>query len=61
MFSSIRGTKDILPKDQKYWDYFKNEAFKQSAIYGFERIDTPTFEMTDLFLRGIGYSSMSGS
>ncbi|MBG74090.1 MAG: histidine--tRNA ligase [Chloroflexi bacterium] len=54
MFSSIRGTKDILPKDQKYWDYFKNEAFKQSAIYGFERIDTPTFEMTDLFLRGIG-------
>tara|TARA_B100000700_G_scaffold136064_1_gene152022 strand:+ start:17222 stop:18493 length:1272 start_codon:yes stop_codon:yes gene_type:complete len=54
MFSSIRGTKDILPKDQKFWDYFKNEAFKQSSIYGFERIDTPTFEMTDLFLRGIG-------
>ncbi|MAW67264.1 MAG: histidine--tRNA ligase [Dehalococcoidia bacterium] len=54
MFSSIRGTKDILPKDQKYWDYFKHHAFKQSEIYGFERIETPTFEMTDLFLRGIG-------
>ena len=54
MFSSIRGTKDILPKDQKYWDYFKRHAFKQSDIYGFERIETPTFETTDLFLRGIG-------
>ena len=54
MFSSIRGTKDILPKDQKYWDYFKRHAFKQADIYGFERIETPTFETTDLFLRGIG-------
>ena len=54
MFNLIRGTKDILPQDQKYWDYFKDNAFKLADIYGFERIDTPTFEMTDLFLRGIG-------
>jgi len=54
MFNLIRGTKDILPQDQKYWDYFKDNAFELADIYGFERIDTPTFEMTDLFLRGIG-------
>ncbi|MBU93116.1 MAG: histidine--tRNA ligase [Chloroflexi bacterium] len=54
MFKSIRGTKDILPNDQKYWEYFKNHAFDLANIFGFKRIDTPTFESTDLFLRGIG-------
>ena len=54
MFKSIRGTKDILPNDQKYWEYFKTHAFDLANIFGFKRIDTPTFESTDLFLRGIG-------
>ena len=54
MFKSIRGTKDILPNEQKYWEYFKTNAFDLSSIFGFKRIDTPTFESTDLFLRGIG-------
>ena len=54
MFKSIRGTKDILPNDQKYWEYFKNHAFDLANTFGFKRIDTPTFESTDLFLRGIG-------
>ena len=54
MFKSIRGTKDILPNDQKYWEYFKSHAFDLANTFGFKRIDTPTFESTDLFLRGIG-------
>ena len=54
MFKSIRGTKDILPSEQKYWEYFKTNAFDLASIFGFKRIDTPTFESTDLFLRGIG-------
>ena len=54
MFKSIRGTKDILPNEQKYWEYFKTHAFDLASIFGFKRIDTPTFESTDLFLRGIG-------
>ena len=54
MFKSIRGTKDILPSDQKYWEYFKSHAFDLANTFGFKRIDTPTFESTDLFLRGIG-------
>jgi len=54
MFKSIRGTKDILPSDQKYWNYFKSHAFDLANTFRFKRIDTPTFESTDLFLRGIG-------
>ena len=54
MFKSIRGTKDILPSDQKYWEYFKSHAFDLANTFGFKRFDTPTFESTDLFLRGIG-------
>ena len=54
MFKTIRGTKDILPNEQKYWEYFKTHAFDLANTFGFKRIDTPTFESTDLFLRGIG-------
>ena len=43
MFKSIRGTKDILPNDQKYWEYFKNHAFDLANTFGFKRVDTPTF------------------
>jgi len=49
-----RGTQDILPQDQKYWDFIVG-AFSGSALNaGFKRIITPTFEDTALFERGVG-------
>lgn len=54
MYQSPRGTVDILPEEQAYWRYVEQKAEYICSLYGFERIDTPTFENTKLFTRGIG-------
>ncbi len=48
------GTLDILPEDQPYWDRVRSLAKRLAALAGFERIDTPIFEATEVFARGIG-------
>ncbi len=53
-FSSPKGTQDILPEDQRYWEHLLNVVASTAASYGFERIDTPVFESTELFARGVG-------
>ena len=49
-----KGVQDILPEDQKYWRYILKKAENLLEYYGFERIETPILESTDLFLRGVG-------
>jgi len=53
-FQTARGVRDVLPKDQKYWQYARSVAQEISRIFGFRRIDVPTFESVSLFDRGIG-------
>lgn len=53
-YQSVKGMHDILPEDQKYWKYFLKKAESLIEDYGFEKIDTPVVEYTDLFLRGVG-------
>ena len=48
------GTLDILPEDQDYWDHVRARARYLAELAGFERIDVPVFEATQLFARGIG-------
>ncbi|MDD5043552.1 MAG: histidine--tRNA ligase [Patescibacteria group bacterium] len=50
----LRGMKDILPNEQKYWYYIINKAEALAWGYTFGRIDTPILESTDLFVRTIG-------
>ncbi len=54
---SPRGTHDILPADQPLWEKVRQSIRQISAFYGFERIDTPHFEDTDLFTLGVGRST----
>ena len=54
MYRAPRGTSDILPEEQNYWRYVERKAAETAALYGYERIDTPTFEDTGLFSRSIG-------
>lgn len=54
MFRAPRGTQDILPQEQPYWQFIKDQIRRISTLYGYERIDTPLFEETSLFTRGIG-------
>jgi histidyl-tRNA synthetase len=49
-----RGTQDILPAEQPYWDLIRSSAAIVAEQYGFQRIDTPMFEDTGVFQRGVG-------
>lgn len=51
---TLRGMRDILPIDQKYWDLVRETADKVARGYGFKRIDLPILEETGLFVRSIG-------
>ena len=53
-FRSPRGTADILPDDQPLWRSFETRAAGVAAAFGYDRIDTPTFEDAELFVRGTG-------
>ena len=49
-----RGTSDILPLEQAYWRFVEQKAVDVCHLYGYERIDAPTFEDTQLFARSVG-------
>ncbi len=51
------GTFDLLPNDVRFWDYFRQTAFEIFGRCGYQPIETPLFEQTDLFVRGIGQST----
>lgn len=53
----LKGMKDILPQEQKYWDYVLEKLEKLAKIYGFEKIETPILEETMLFQRSIGLTT----
>jgi histidyl-tRNA synthetase len=54
LYQAPRGTKDILPEEQPYWRYIEQKVADITRLYGYSRIDTPTFEDTALFSRGVG-------
>ncbi len=53
-FKRPRGTAYILPDDLPYWSHVDSTARKVANQFGYRRIDTPTFEDTSLFQRGVG-------
>ena len=48
------GTFDLLPDEARHWDFFRRTAFEIFGRYGYRPIETPLFEQTELFVRGIG-------
>ncbi len=54
MYQAPRGTTDILSEGQAYYRYIEQKAAETCRLYGYERIDTPVFENTELFCRSIG-------
>lgn len=51
---SVKGMHDILPEDQKYWQYILKKANAILQDYAFDKIDTPLVESSALFLRTVG-------
>jgi histidyl-tRNA synthetase len=55
--SAPKGTYDILPDDQVVRRWVIAQAEDVFRLYGYSRIDTPMFEETRLFTRGVGEST----
>ncbi len=53
-FRAARGTQDILPADQPYWDLVRRAVERLCDAFGYARIETPVFEEAALFSRGVG-------
>jgi histidyl-tRNA synthetase len=49
-----RGTFDILPDSAAQRKFVEEQVEKVLGAAGYRRIETPTFEATDLFARGVG-------
>lgn len=57
MINVPRGTKDVLPNESYKWHKIENEVRDLARLAGFSEIRTPSFEHTELFLRGVGETS----
>ncbi|MBV9002115.1 MAG: histidine--tRNA ligase [Solirubrobacterales bacterium] len=54
MIQAPRGTFDILPESAARRKVVEEQAEKILGAAGYRRIETPTFEATELFARGVG-------
>lgn len=54
MINIPKGTKDVLPEESYKWHYVENLVRSVADAFNAKEIRTPTFEHTELFLRGVG-------
>jgi histidyl-tRNA synthetase len=54
LIQAPRGTFDVLPQDAACRAVLEDHARKVLGSAGYRRIETPTFESTELFARGVG-------
>lgn len=54
MSNAPKGTKDVLPQDSYKWQFIEKTAREVANTFGILEIRTPTFEHTEVFLRGVG-------
>ncbi len=56
-FSRLRGMKDVLFDDYKYWELVIKKASDLAKMYGFKRIEIPILEKAELYERSSGKTS----
>jgi histidyl-tRNA synthetase len=49
-----RGTHDLLPDEAPAWRWLHEAHATLAGRFGYQLIDTPVFESTELFARGVG-------
>ena len=54
MINIMKGTKDLLPQESYKWAKIEEEIRAVTRLFNIRKIATPTFEHTELFLRGVG-------
>ncbi len=60
-FKTPRGTRDRLPEEQPDWDRVIAKFEQLCRLHGFGRIQTPTIESAELFIRAVGDDTDIGS
>ena len=53
-FNVVRGMRDVLPKEERFWKALYHNAEKLAEHFQFGRINTPIVEDANLFIRSIG-------
>jgi histidyl-tRNA synthetase len=53
-FRAARGTRDLLPDETPAWTRLERLVDDLAVRYGYGRIETPMFEQTGVFERGVG-------
>jgi len=51
---SVKGTRDLLPRETALWQRVEEEARRVFAVYNYREIRTPILEETELFARSVG-------
>ena len=51
MIQIQKGTKDLIPQEAYKWQHLEDMAHTIALAHNFKRIDTPTFEATELCKR----------
>ncbi|HYM84412.1 MAG TPA: histidine--tRNA ligase, partial [Candidatus Dormibacteraeota bacterium] len=52
-----RGTRDLLPAERPTWTRVERLASDLAARYGYRAVETPLFEQTAVFERGVGQAT----
>jgi histidyl-tRNA synthetase len=56
-FDAPKGTRDLLPPESWEWQAVTRLAMDSFALAGYAPVETPAFEYTEVFERGVGESS----
>ena len=51
---AVKGMRDILPQEWLVWNHILDTSEKLSRDFGFEKIEVPILERTELYERGVG-------
>ncbi|HET9073982.1 MAG TPA: histidine--tRNA ligase [Solirubrobacteraceae bacterium] len=57
MIEAPKGTYDVLPSEAARRELLEHHARKLLGAAGYRRIETPVFEATELFSRGVGHAT----
>jgi histidyl-tRNA synthetase len=52
--ASVRGANDILPAQMPAWEWLGQTHREVASEFGYRGLETPIFEFTEMFERGIG-------
>jgi histidyl-tRNA synthetase len=53
-YQRVTGMKDVLLEEQPYWRHLLGHVQRTADLFGYQRLDTPLIEFTDVFARGVG-------